>query len=169
MIEFRPASNAELPELKRFIFEHGPNPWNHLPEIGVDEELSLVACNSGCAMIATDAQQLVGFAIFYYPQALPEKYQKYTQSQQAIYIAEVVVHRDYTGRGIGQRLLSLIVTQASNAGAAVCLIDRHEENLASAGMMRKAGFVELETYLDLERRDYGSRKTTVMGYQLNPD
>ena len=49
------------------------------------------------------------------------------------------------------------------------LIDRHEENLASAGMMRKAGFVTLKTYLDLERRDYGSRKTTVMAYGLNGD
>jgi hypothetical protein len=47
------------------------------------------------------------------------------------------------------------------------LIDRHEENLASAGMMRKAGFTELRTFVDLQRRDYGSRKTTVMGYPLS--
>jgi hypothetical protein len=33
-------------------------------------------------------------------------------------------------------------------------------------MMRKAGFAELRTFVDLERRNYGSRKTTVMGYQL---
>ena len=35
--------------------------------------------------------------------------------------------------------------------------------------LRKAGFVTLKTYLDLERRDYGSRKTTVMAYGLNGD
>jgi len=47
------------------------------------------------------------------------------------------------------------------------LVDRHEENLASAGMMRKAGFDGVaHLYVDLARRDYGSRKTTVMGFTL---
>jgi hypothetical protein len=40
-------------------------------------------------------------------------------------------------------------------------IERHEENPGSAGMMSKAGFVEIDTCHDPARRALGSRRTTV--------
>jgi L-amino acid N-acyltransferase YncA len=40
-------------------------------------------------------------------------------------------------------------------------IDRHEENAASAGMMRKGGFVEVDTFAEPARRPHGSGRTTV--------
>ena len=196
MIEFRDASVAELDNLKTFLFEHGPNPWNHLPVAGVDEELALIAQGKASALMAVEQNELLGFAIFYHSDTLPSRYLQYTGGQQpAIYISEVVVHKAHAGQGIGNQLLIKIIERANPlmessadaeivAGAAeadgagmiagakettALLIDRHEENLASAGMMRKAGFVTLKTYLDLERRDYGSRKTTVMAYGLNGD
>ena len=46
-------------------------------------------------------------------------------------------------------------------GVDAVFVDRHEENLASAGMMRKAGFTEVETYADPRRRPHGSGRTTV--------
>ncbi|MGB1244459.1 MAG: GNAT family N-acetyltransferase, partial [Porticoccaceae bacterium] len=81
--------------------------------------------------------------------------------------SEVAVHRDLAGQGLGSELLRLTIDRARALKAQLVLIDRHEENLASAGMMRKTGFNELRTFVDLERRNYGSRKTTVMGYQLS--
>ena len=196
MIEFRDASVAELDNLKTFVFEHGPNPWNHLPVAGVDEELALIAQGKASALMAVEQNELLGFAIFYHSDTLPSRYLQYTGGQQpAIYISEVVVHKAHAGQGIGNQLLIKIIerenplmessadaeivaggAEADGAGmiagakeTTALLIDRHEENLASAGMMRKAGFVTLKTYLDLERRDYGSRKTTVMAYGLNGD
>ena len=196
MIEFRDASVAELDNLKIFLFEHGPNPWNHLPVAGVDEELALIAQGKASALMAVEQNELLGFAIFYHSDTLPSRYLQYTGGQQpAIYISEVVVHKAHAGQGIGNQLLIKIIerenplmessadaeivaggAEADGAGmiagakeTTALLIDRHEENLASAGMMRKAGFVTLKTYLDLERRDYGSRKTTVMAYGLNGD
>jgi|TARA_B110000967_G_scaffold3016_1_gene3091 ribosomal protein S18 acetylase RimI-like enzyme len=196
MIEFRDASVAELDNLKTFLFEHGPNPWNHLPVAGVDEELALIAQGKASALMAVEQNELLGFAIFYHSDTLPSRYLQYTGGQQpAIYISEVVVHKAHAGQGIGNQLLIKIIerenplmessadaeivaggAEADGAGmiagakeTTALLIDRHEENLASAGMMRKAGFVTLKTYLDLERRDYGSRKTTVMAYGLNGD
>lgn len=41
-------------------------------------------------------------------------------------------------------------------------IERHEENLASAGMMYKLGFDIVETFYDPEKRDHGSRNTAIM-------
>jgi ribosomal protein S18 acetylase RimI-like enzyme len=166
MITYRLALIAELAGLKNFLFEHGPNPWNHLPVDGVDEEFELIAQGKASAQIALSGDTLVGFAIFYHPQTLPEKYLQYSGPQPAIYIAEAVVDKHYAGQGIGHKLLSLIIDRAPDLGASMLLIDRHEENLASAGMMRKAGFNVLKTFLDLDRRDYGSRKTTVLSVQV---
>ena len=166
MISYRLALVAELAQLKNFLFAHGPNPWNHLPADGVDQEFDLIAKGKASALIALTGDELVGFAIFYHPQILPKKYLQYSGSQSAIYIAEAVVHEHYAGQGIGHKLLSLIIDRAPALGASMLLIDRHEENLASAGMMSKAGFEVLKTFLDLDRRDYGSRKTTVLSFQV---
>lgn len=169
MTTYSLATGTDLTELKAFLFEHGPNPWNHLPADGVDHEFDLVARGQASALKAVQCDNLVGFAIFYHPQSLPQKYLQYSGADSAIYIAEVVVHKEYAGQGIGHRLLSLIIEHATEADVSMLLIDRHEQNLASAGMMRKAKFVELATFVDPERRDAGSRKTTVMGYQQGTD
>lgn len=172
MVQFVKATTdpLELENLKTFLFEHGPNPWNHLPIDGVDHEFSLVATKKASALTAVDANdELLGFAIFYHPESLPDKHKQYIPadcSASAIYIAEVVVSSKAAGQGIGSKLLKLIIEEAKTSDYSIVLVDRHEENLASAGMMRKAGFVELKTFLDLERRDAGSRKTTVMGYTI---
>ncbi len=166
MITYRNALTKEHRSLTAFLLDHGANPWNHLPEDGIRESLSAVAQGNGEVLLACDSSTIVGLCIFFYPSALPEKYQQYAKSQSSVYVSEVTVHRDYAGQGIGFELLRQTIAGAEALGAMLVLIDRHEENLASAGMMRKAGFVELRTFVDLERRNYGSRKTTVMGYQL---
>ena len=166
MIRYRLAQVDELESLKSFLFEHGSNPWNHLPIDGVDNEFSLVAQGQASALIATDNGQHVGFVIFYHPEILPSKYRQYTDSQTTIYIAEAAVHKSYGGQGIGSQLLSLVIKSAPDFNASMLVIDRHEQNAPSAGMMRKAGFSELRTFTDKPRRDYGSKKTTVLGITL---
>ncbi len=77
------------------------------------------------------------------------------------YICEAVVHRDRVGQGLGSTLLDKAVAALGAKGLLDIYIDRHKENLASAGMMRKAGFSELHPYADPQRRPNGSRRTTV--------
>ena len=166
MCNYRNALAEEFDLLKRFIFKHGPNNWNYLPEDGINKTFALLIDNHGEALVACEGETIVGFAIFFYPSALPENFQQYTQSEATIYIAEVVVHSDYSGRGIGSQLLNKIIAKAPDLGAKKLLLDRHEENAPSAGMMRKAGFVEICTFSDLERRHSGSRKTTVLSFDL---
>lgn len=167
MIKFRQALSDELECLKNFLFEHGSNPWNYLPADGINKTFSLLIDNHGEALIACEGETIMGLAIFFYPSALPENFQQYAQSKPAIYVAEVVVHNDYSGRGIGSQLLNTIIAKAPDLGARKVLLDRHEENAASAGMMRKAGFAEICTFNDLERRHSGSRKTTVLSFGLD--
>lgn len=170
MLNYRKALTEEFYFLKDLIFKHGPNLWNHLPEDGINKTFALIADNHGEAVVACEGNSIIGLAIFFYPSALPENFQQYTPSEPAIYIAEVVVHGGYSGRGIGSQLLSEIIVKAQIFEAKKVLVDRHEENSPSAGMMRKAGFVEICTFTDLERRLSGSRKTTVLSFDLDsPD
>jgi len=169
MIIYRQALASELNELKSFLFEHGSNPWNHLPIDGVDKEFDLVMAGTASMLVAADNRQILGFVIFYHPDSLPSQYLQYAQSQTTIYIAEAVVHKDYTGQGIGHHLLCAVIEQAANFSASLLLIDRHEQNMASAGMMRKAGFELITIYKDPQRRHYGSCNTAVLRLQLNGD
>jgi L-amino acid N-acyltransferase YncA len=82
------------------------------------------------------------------------------------YVSEAVVRRDCVGQGLGTRLLREALIVLSTVGVRAVFIDRHEENLASAGMMRKAGFREVETYADPRRRPHGSGRTTVCCFNL---
>jgi len=166
MTEYRLAKNQELEVLKAFLFHHGANPWNHLPQEGVDNEFKLIAAGEASALVAYTDQQPVGLAIFYHPQALPNHYLQFSQARPAIYIAEVVVHQESGGRGIGTGLLKDIIRRATLLGAELLIVDRHTENLGSAGMMRKANFKELSTFVDLDRRDFGNRSTTVLSLDL---
>ena len=77
----------------------------------------------------------------------------------------MVVHKDYSGRGIGTGLLEDIIQRAPNLGAEILLVDRHTENVGSAGMMRNAGFKELTTFVDFDRRDFGNRSITVLFFK----
>jgi GNAT superfamily N-acetyltransferase len=166
MIDYRLANLSELDKLKKFLFHHGANPWNYLPVDGVDSEFTLIASGQASALVAYSDKQPVGLAVFYHPDALPESYLKYSKARSAVYIADVVVHKDYSGRGIGTGLLEDIIQRAPNLGAEILLVDRHAENVGSAGMMRKSGFKELSTFVDLDRRDFGNRSTTVLSFNL---
>ena len=167
VIDYRNAHPNEHPALIDFLLDQGANPWNYLPADGVIKTFAQISGGEGQILLACKNHEVVGLCVFLFPGALPTKYDQYAQSRATVYVSEVTVHRDLAGQGLGAELLRLTIDRARALKAQLVLIDRHEENLASAGMMRKAGFNELRTFVDLERRNYGSRKTTVMGYQLS--
>jgi L-amino acid N-acyltransferase YncA len=166
MTEYRLANPDELDRLKAFLIHHGANPWNHLPLDSVDNEFRIVASGKASVLVAYSEENLVGLAIFYHPESLPKNYLEFSQGKSAIYIAEVVVSKGHSGRGIGTSLLTDIIQRAPQFGADMLLVDRHTENMGSAGMMKKSGFKELATFVDLERRDFGNRSTTVLSFDL---
>jgi ribosomal protein S18 acetylase RimI-like enzyme len=67
---------------------------------------------------------------------------------------------------LGTRLLRETLSALRQMGAQAVFIDRHEENRASAGMMRRAGFVEIETFAEPWRRPHGSGRTTVCRFSF---
>lgn len=167
-IHLVPAGPQHITALHSLIFEDGANIWNYLPEDGIREHLDDIAQGRAHGVLALKAGQLMGAVTFGlstdFGHYLPEQARDASQG----YVSEAVVRRDIVGRGWGTRLLRQALDELSKLGADVVFIDRHEENLASAGMMRAAGFVEIETYPDPRRRPHGSGRTTVCWKVLNP-
>ena len=158
---FVPAQVVHLAAMDAFIFDHGANPWNWLPVDGIREHLQEVVSAQARGLLAFDGDTLVGMMTY----SQTHDYAKY-QSAALIgtvhgYVSEAVVHRDYAGKGLGSRLLQAAVDDLRTQGMREVYISRHEENRASAGMMRKCGFVEIDTYVDERRNNTGSGRTTV--------
>lgn len=161
-IQLRHAVAGEVSEMRSFLMEHGPNDWNHLPEDGVAAELRDVAEGKAIALLVEIDMKLVGFAIAYPGfNRFPEYTSPNTSATVVGYIGDVVVHKDYAGKGIGSTLLEETKGALLERGVLEVSIDCHEENKASRGMMRKAGFKELALYFDPERRSIGSRRSWV--------
>ena len=158
----RAAQPADIPAMATFIFEHGPNPWNYLPQDAVLAHLQGIAEGAVRARLAEgDGGELAGFVTF----LASSNFERYQATERRDvpqgYVGEAVVHRELGGRGLGSRLLREAVQGLRELGIHDIYIERHEENAGSAGMMRKAGFVEVATFPDPERRSAGTRRTTL--------
>jgi L-amino acid N-acyltransferase YncA len=160
-ISILPASAEQLGALQSLILEHGANVWNWLPEEGIAQHMQDIAAAKAQALLAMDGAELLGAVTFCTTHSFARYQSAARQDALQGYICEAVVRRDQAGRGLGSQLLAQAVASLKAQGLQEIYIDRHAENAASAGMMRKAGFVELETFAEPERRPYGSGCTTV--------
>ena len=164
-ITLRKAISSDISTMQEFIFKHGENPWNFLPEKEVKAHIAEIAKNTIHAYLAESRDQCVGFACFYL--GLPVSCYKYEENKEKVaYLSEIVVHRDHVGQGIGNNLIKAIKEYLITHNISRLYAERHADNAGSAGVMRKAGFEIIEEYSDEERRPSGSRKTTVTRLKL---
>ncbi len=167
-LEFVEAQAPHLPDLLALILTQGPNEWNWLPLDGVQAHVDDIAHGRARAVLAVEQGQLVGAVTF----CLTHDFSRYQSPAAAQrehgYVCEAVVRVDQAGRGLGSQLLKQALALMAQQGVYTVYIDRHEENAASAGMMRKAGFVEIDTFAEPARRPSGSGRTTVCRAQTSP-
>jgi L-amino acid N-acyltransferase YncA len=167
-LEIRRAAAHDIAGMTELIFAHGANSWNHLPRVEVTAHLQAIAKDSVQAMLAERDGKLLGFVSFELSRQFAGYQPPERREQEHAYICEAVIHRDMAGQGLGSRLLGESVKFLAEQGVQDIYIDRHEENAASAGMMRKAGFVELDTFPDPARRPSGSGRTTLSCLRIHP-
>lgn len=160
-ISIRKARAGDVEGMTAFIFMHGPNQWNYLPEEEVSAHIAAIDGGNTGAVLAEIEGRLAGFVTFTASRSMTRYQSRERIGYRHGYVCEAVVHRDHAGKGIGARLLKAAVASLAANGYTEIYIERHEENLASAGMMRKAGFIEIDTYDDPVRRTSGSKRTTV--------
>ncbi|AQA19318.1 GNAT family N-acetyltransferase [Halioglobus japonicus] len=160
-VHTRPLTSADLSAMRTLLFAEGPNEWNYLTDESVDDQMALIREGKATAVIVEDTR-ILGFAVLIFGAQSPARLAKYANLAEVAYINDVVVSRDLAGKGYGTLLLEEAFSVAASEACKAVYIERHEENLASAGMMRKAGFALVETFYDPDKRSTGSRNTTVM-------
>ncbi len=159
------ASLSELEFLEVFLHDNGANEWNHLPKEGVHDTFNLI--KEGCGEIVCARNELskhvIGIGIYFYSSSLPSTFTKYANGKRACFVAEMCVHKSHTGKGVGSQILKNIAMRVADQNLAdIILMDRHEDNEASGGMMRKAGCTVLDSFDDHMKRPTGSRRTVVL-------
>lgn len=160
-MDYRKALNEDRGEMQRLLLTDGKNPYNYLPEDGVREHLEGIAAGKTEAVLAVSDGKLAGFVSYVWGRVYPQFEPPGSSDRDQGYIAETIVARQFRGEGIGTRLVELAKEELLKKGFHTIYAMRHAENRASARMLEKAGFVEVATFPDPERRPFGNGKTTV--------
>ncbi len=167
-IEMRLATASDIESMRVLLFSDGVNDWNYLPPDGVVQELGDVRSGRASAAVLEQDGVIVGLSIFYPNFVRFPAYVSRDLNQSAAvgYIDDVVVSRKLIGQGLGTKLLTRTIEELRARGMREIFIDCHEENLASRGMIRKAGFIDCGCFDDHERRFVGSRRTCIARYSV---
>ena len=160
-VDSRKLEESDYADMRALLSKEGPNEWNYITDQSIDNQFSLIEKGKAVAVLAEE-NEIVGFSVLIFRESCPKKLKKYVALSQIAYINDVVVSQAQGGKGLGCRLLLEAVSLAGEEGCNQVYIERHEENAASAGMMQKAGFDEVETFYDPDKRSSGSRNTTVL-------
>lgn len=161
----RVAARADIAAIHALIREHGPSPWNYLAEPALSEHLRAIGAGVDAVLASLDGALV---AVVTYADSDDFACYQSAGRERARHghIGEAVVHRDHRGAGLGAHLLREAIAQLRARGLRECYAERHEENAGSAGMMRKAGFVVVDTFHDPVRRSVGSCRTAVCVHLL---
>ena len=160
-VHSRQLNVADFEQMKNILFRDGLNEWNYITDESIEQQFQLIRDKRALAVLAEESE-ITGFAILIFKEACPSQLSQYSNLSTMAYINDVVVNMNYSGKGIGSRLLHKAIELAKKAQCEKVYIARHEENLASAGMMRKASFKIVDSYYDPNKRTTGSRNTSVL-------
>jgi len=162
-IHSRKLYDVDYSNMRSLLVRDGANDWNYITEESISTQFSLIDEGKASAVLAeVNEGEIIGFAVIIHRDAFPDKLAKYTNFSDIAYVKEVVVSKCHSGQGLGSKLLQECVHIARKRNLAKVYVERHEENAASAGMMRKAGFEIIDTFYDPEKRSVGSRNTSVL-------
>lgn len=157
----RCANADDISKMCELLFDHGVNEWNYLPWEPITAHLRGIADGSTSAVIAEQNGVLLGFVSFVIGYDMANYQPTGRETAPHGIVHEAVVRRESAGQGIGSQLLIESVNNLAARGCHEVYVSRHDENLASAGMMRKAGFAIIDVFDDFVRRTTGNRRTAV--------
>jgi ribosomal protein S18 acetylase RimI-like enzyme len=160
-IRYRPARAADLDRARGLMRRHGPTPQNYLPVECIEEKTHAVAEGRMRAVVALDADEVVGILIYSGRVVYPQHVAAGLDHGQVAYVEECVVRRDLARCGVGKRLLAEALVHLDALGVVEVYADSDESNLGTLTAIRQAGFEAVETVFDPERRSTGARRTTI--------
>lgn len=156
----RAATIRDVQLVTDFIFEHGNNGLNYLPEEETKYELRQLGGNAVQGKLAFDHSGLLGAVVYTKTRIFDAYRRRSARKTHHGLIQEAVVHKDAVGHGIGTLLLSESIRELRRNGVEDVFATHDADNIASARMMEKNQMVVVDTYFD-ERRTSGSRFTVI--------
>ncbi len=150
----------DVDTLHQFFMNHGVNEWNYLPPHELRAHLELTHLDKVRLVAAFQSGNLVGIATYEVGDFYPHLRDDSKRAQPAGYVSEVTIHRDHQCQGLGAKFLFYIAEILREEGVREVFAKRHEENLGSAGIMKKVGFKIRDVFEDPIRTS-GSRRTVV--------
>lgn len=160
-ISIREGRTEDIAIIQQLILEHGPNPWNHLPEDEVRHHVEGIATEITFAVLALIHNSVIGVVTYEIGRRYPQYQPSEKQDNDHGYLAEAVVHRKYAGKGIGTQLLKAAIERLLQQGIHEVYAMRHADNIPSGRMMEKSGMKVVDEFDDPEIRNSGSRRTSV--------
>jgi len=149
-LTFEPMCPEDLPEVLEIERRSFPQPWTpglflHELKVPFSRTTLIRASNGTRTTLAYVCRWLVG---------------------DEAHILNLAVHPDHRGRGLGRRLVELVVQEAQAAGARLVTLEVRRENAPARSLYRKLGFVDTG-----QRRNYYGRgeDAIIMSLALRPD
>lgn len=134
--------------LGQFLRSHGPAPFNHLDEAGIEDQCHRLATGRlGCTAGLAGGEVVALATVSTFVGVRPAGTSHLRLSGH--YLEEVAVHAEHRGLGLGVELLREAVRR--HRGLPDYYIDCDERNTACVRMIGKAGFDLVLRYADAER------------------
>jgi len=166
-ISIRTATDIDVDEIRQLVLDHGSTQWSVFPREDLENHLVNIASGKDLALLAFSGSILAGMVSFTTGGFYTEYEPVTSEVVLTGYIVEALIHPDFARRGIGTRLLERAKVLLAGIGVSSIYAKRHEENRASAALMRKAGFKPVDVFPD-PRRTSGSCRTVVERFSVNP-
>ena len=103
-VHSRPINVADFEQMKNILFRDGLNEWNYITDESIEQQFQLIRDGKALAVLAEECE-ITGFAILIFKDACPSQLSQYSDLSTMAYINDVVVNMNYSGKGIGSRLL----------------------------------------------------------------
>ncbi|MDQ1738862.1 MAG: hypothetical protein QOE53_514 [Pseudonocardiales bacterium] len=142
-----------------FLRTHGPAPFNHLTDAGIDSQRRRLAAGQLQCTAGLVGDEVVALATVSEFSAAPLTGTPYLRLS-GHYIEEVAVHAEHRGRGVGVGLLRQVISRCRQP--VDVYIDCDERNTACARMILTAGFSQVSRYRDADRGPAGKPRQTLL-------
>jgi ribosomal-protein-alanine N-acetyltransferase len=119
-VSILPTTAADMVEIHAMEKDSFPSPWPR------KAFLRLLGSRTARFLTAFDHGKVVGYAGM--------------TLESSAHILNIAVHRDYRRRGIGSRLLSLLLEAAADHGTTSATLEVRASNVVAQNMYRKFGF-----------------------------
>lgn len=110
----------------------------------------------GCLYVAECNEKIVGSIILRHepePAYLSVKWMKDLGYEEVLVLYTFVVHPDYLGQGVGQKILNFVIRHGSQSNIKSLRLDVYEYNLPAISLYKKCGFHYIDT-VDLGLSEY---------------